>query len=187
MWYPATISVAAEAEPVTASLAKAHLRVDHSDDDTIIAAYIASARAHVERYCGARFASQTLVVKCDGFDDFARLSEAPVTSVSSVAYVDTDGTTQTLSTDVYELRADGLETSIALKYEQTWPAIRTGSRITVTLVAGYATAPETVKQAMLLLIAAWYENREAGPAGELAHPYVPPAFDALLANERRYA
>ena len=100
-----------------------------------------------------RFGSRSATMKCDGFGDFDRLSEAPVSAVASVSYVDTAGATQTLSTDVYELRADGFEASIVLKYGQTWPSIQTGSRITVTATVGYSTTPEAVVHAMLLWIA----------------------------------
>ncbi len=114
----------------------------------------AAARSHVEAYCGTRLASQTVSIKCDGFSDFVRLSESPVQSVSSVSYVDASGATQTLSADVYELRSDGLEAAIVLKYGQAWPSIRQGSRITVTVVVGYAAVPPAIVHAMLLRIQA---------------------------------
>ena len=181
MWYPAAITVAAETEPVTLAEATAHLRVDGTADDDLIGALIAAARNHVENYCGLRFASQTIAAKCDSFADLARLPEAPAQSVSSITYVDTAGETQTLATSVYEMRADGLEAAIVLKYGQTWPAIQSGSRITVALVVGYVTIPPAVKAAMLLHIGASYEQREnAGAAGWTA-------MDSLLANYRRGA
>lgn len=179
MWYPATITVAAAAEPVSATEVKAQTEIDFTDDDSLITILIAGARGFAEKYCGSRFASQTVAVKCDCFADMARFPEAPVTSISSISYVDTDGATQTLATSVYELRADGLEVSIALKYNQTWPAIQPGSRITVTAVVGYATAPDDVKRAMLLYIAGGYANRENHKDSDWT------AFDSLLINHRR--
>lgn len=178
MWYPATVTVAAT-EPVTAQEVKRQSYIDHDDDNDILTRLIATARDHAERYCGARFGTQTVTVKCDGFADMARLPEAPVQSITSIAYVDTAGTTQTLSTDVYELRSDGLDASIALKYNQTWPAIQPGSRITVTAVVGYADTPPAVKHAMILFIASAFENREPTAAEDWT------AFDSLLCNFRR--
>lgn len=186
MWYPAKITVAAAAEPVTLTEAKLHCRVDFADDDDLLERLISVARDHVERYCGVRFASETVEITCDCFADFARLPEAPVSSVTKIAYVDTAGATQTLDTSVYELRPDGLEPSIALKYGQQWPAIQLGSRITVTAVVGYGDAPEAVKHAMLMLIGAWYENREqvlVGVSG--ADLPMSASVDALLCNFRR--
>lgn len=186
MWYPATITVAASGEPVTRAEAQQACRVDTSETefDAEIDRLIAAARAHGERYTGIRFASQTVTGKCDSFCDMARLPEAPLTSVSSVAYVDADGAAQTLSTDVYEVRTDGLETAIVLKYGQSWPAIQSGSRITLTAVVGYASPPDDIRHALLMLVAFWFANHEAavsvGNTSEL-----PFGIDALLINHRR--
>jgi uncharacterized phiE125 gp8 family phage protein len=188
MWYPATITEAASSEPVTLDEAKAQGIVDHTDDDALIERLIATARDHVEHYCGVRFASQTIEAKCDCFADLRRLPEAPVSSVTSITYVDVAGATQTLSTDVYELRKDGLEPSIALKIGQAWPAIQMGSRITLTAIVGYETAPPSVKHAMLMLVATWYAKRENILVGATVENLPMPAgVDALLCNYRRGA
>jgi uncharacterized phiE125 gp8 family phage protein len=184
MWYGATIATPATDPIVTDVEAKAQLRVDHSDEDTLIGSIRQAACAHVELYCGVRFNSQTLTLKCDAFADFARLPEGPIASITSITYVDVDGATQTLATSVYELRADGYEAAIVLKFNQSWPTPRVGSQITVTAVAGAAAAPADVKAATLLLIGHLYANREA--AGE-ALAVIPMGVDALLANHRRYA
>ncbi|TPL36740.1 hypothetical protein FJ947_10830 [Mesorhizobium sp. B2-4-8] len=180
MWYPATVTVAATDEPVSLVEAKRHVHAeDFTDDDAELALLISSARDHVEKYCNTRFARQTVAVKCDCFGDMSRLSEAPVQSVTSIVYTDTDGATQTLATSVYELRADGLESSITLKYGQSWPAIQPKSRITLTGVVGYADAPPSVKHAILLFLAGGYEMRENASADAWT------TFDCLLSNHRR--
>lgn len=188
MWYPASITVAAAAEPVLWADADAQLRLDGATTEQgLVERMIATAREHVEDYTGTRLASQTVAVKCGSFADMARLPEAPVTSVTSIVYVDTAGATQTLSTDVYELRADGIEAAIVRKYNQVWPAIRPGSRITLTAVVGYATAPQSVRQAILLLVGAWFENREQTVIGvSVADLPQSVAVDALLVNHRRW-
>lgn len=48
-----------------------------------------------------------------------------------------------------------------------------------------ADAPENVKQAMLVLIAHWYRNRESVSEGEMSP--VPMAYDSLLSTEKDYA
>jgi uncharacterized phiE125 gp8 family phage protein len=184
MWYPAAITTPATAEPVTLAQAKEQCRIDDADSDWLLNRLITAARNHVEKYCATRFASQTVTVKCDCFADMARLSEAPVTSITSISYVDTAGATQVLATSVYELRADGIEAAVVLKYNQTWPAIQPGSRITVVAVVGHAAAPEAVVHAMLLLIGHWMENREAVSVGETSSA-IDMMVDALLCNHRR--
>lgn len=182
MWYPAAV-VAPLVEPVTLNQAKAHLRVDHSDEDALISALIKAARSLIENACGVRFAQRTgVAIKCDSFDDFARLPEAPVSAISSVSYVDVSGATQTLASTVYELRADGVEAAIVLKSNQSWPGIKYGSRITVTASLGYSEAPEDICHALLMLVAYFYENRE--DAGSAASD-LPFAVNALICNHRR--
>ena len=177
-WYPATVTVAAASEPISADEARTQTRWDGSTaNDTALGIYIASARAYVEKYCGTPLVSRTVAVKCDSFDDFAVFPVVPLSSVSSVSYVDTAGATQTLSTDVYEVRTDGLEASIVLKYGQSWPGIQSKSRITVTAVVGYSAIPDDIKHALLTLVSQGDNEREAAFAG--AHD--------LLANHRIYA
>lgn len=184
MWYPATITTPAAAEPVSDAEAKAQATIDFTDDNTLVTRLIAAARAHVEKYCGVRFASQTITVSCDRFADMCRFPEAPATSITSIKYIDVDGIEQTLPNTVYELLADGLEPSITLKYGQSWPATRPGSRITVVAVVGWATAPADVKHAMLLLIAHWYQSREAVNIGTIVTT-LPMGVESLLCNDRR--
>ena len=174
MWYPHTVTVAAASEPLTTAEARTQTRWDTSANDAALDIYIASARAHVEAYCGTPLVSRTVTVKCDGFDDFAAFPVVPLQSVSSVSYVDAAGATQTLSTDVYEVRSDGLTASLVLKYGQSWPSIRDGSRITVTAVVGYSAVPDDIKHALLLLVAQGDMERETEQRG--AH--------ALLSNHR---
>lgn len=184
MWYPASVPAPAS-EPVTLTQAKAHLRVDHSDDDTLITGLIKAARAHIEGACAVRFAARTgATFKCDGFPDLARLPEAPVSSITSIVYLDMAGASQTVSSSDYELRADGIEAAIVLKPGANWPAIQSGSRITVTAAIGYAAAPEEITQALLMLTGHFYDNRNAASVGE---PVIelPFAVNSLIANHRR--
>lgn len=184
MWYPSAVTVE-PAELVTMAEARQQARSDPDTDfDAELTRLIAVARNHVERYCGIRIGSQTVVMKCDGFADMARLPEAPVISLSSIQYVDVDGAGQTLSAAVYELRNDELEAAVVLKFNQAWPSIQPGSRITITAEVGYATAPPAVHHAMLLLVGYWFSTHEPVNIGnitsDLSH-----TFDALLANHRR--
>lgn len=181
MWYPSTVSVA-PAEPVTIDQARLQVRTEADTDlDAELTRLIGVARNHVERYCGIRLGTQTIVARCDCFADMARLSEAPVQSVTSIAYVDTDGITQTLATSVYELRADGLEAAIVLKYGQSWPSIQPGSRIALTAVVGFAAPDPALIHAMLLYISEQFDSHEPVAIGGMT------SFDALLANYRRNA
>lgn len=186
MWYPSKAVAGEFTEPLTLDDAKQQCRVNSSDEDAQLNSLITTARDHVEKYCNIRLGSQTFDAVCDSFDDFGHFSEAPVQSITSIAYIDVSGASQTLSSSVYELRAFDLEVSIVLKYAQAWPAIQTGSQITVRAVVGYATVPASPMHAMKILVNHWFENRDLILADKRME-MVPVMVDDLLCNYRRGA
>lgn len=186
MWYPPVVTVPPAGEPVSLADAKAHTRVDGTDDDLVLNGAIAAARANIEVYCGTPLMVRTVALKCDGFQDFTRLPLAPIPAVSSISYVDVQGVTQILPADTYELHDEGLAASIALQPCQSWPVIQPGSRITVTADAGYLDVPADIKFAVLLLVAHWNKYREAGArmTGGGEDGEIPFGVTHLLTNHR---
>lgn len=180
MWYPSTVTVPPTTEPVTLEEVKAQCLIDATDDDTFLGRLIKTARAHVEEYCNTRFAEQTIVSECDSYADFARLTDGPLKSVTSISYVDPAGAAQTLDTAVYEEHETGLDPSIGLKPGQVWPRIKPGSRITLTAIYGGST-PDSVQHAMLVFIDDAYYHRENAKREDWT------AIDVLLCNHRRGA
>ena len=178
MWYPVSDTVGTE--PIGLDEAEAQVMSSEGDFHVSLDMALNSARSQAEQYCNRQFALHDMVWRCDSFADFARLPAAPAVEIESITYTDVDGAVQTLAAEVYELRADGLDPSIALQHGETWPAIRTGSRITVTGTFG-GDVPPDVRHAMLIMIADAFGVRESAAR---------PAFttvDALLANHRRGA
>jgi uncharacterized phiE125 gp8 family phage protein len=188
MWRPVTIATAAVGEPISAQRAKAHLAVEHNDDDELIGELVAVARAHVEAVTGTRLYTQTVRLKTDCWADLALgLPVAPIQSVTSVAYVDVTGAPATLSSAVYEDRLDGLEPVIVLKSGQSYPTREPGSLITITAVAGYGAEnaqPPDVAHALKLTLGDLYRYRETlAPAGVARIPSAA-SVEALLANHK---
>lgn len=178
-WLPPVVTIAPADEPLELSEVKTHCRVDGSDSDTELNSMISAARAFVEDYCGTRLGSQTMVLRCSSFCDFRNLPVAPVTSISSITYLDSEGVEQTLATSIYEGVLVGLEPHIRLKINQSWPSVRDASdAIRVTVVAGYSDVPAPVKHAMLLMIGNWFDSRAVGELTE--------GPKALLSNYRRF-
>lgn len=189
MWRPVVVTAAPAAEPLTTADAKAQVRVDHTDDDALIASLSAAARAHVESRTGTRLYTQTVSFETDDWRDLAILPICPVQSISSISYTDTAGDVITLPTTVYETRLELLEPSIALKYGQTWPTIREGTLITVTAVVGYGVAnaqPPEVMQAIRLIVGDWYDHRATVDDSPKVAVPMAAAVDALLANHTRF-
>lgn len=180
MWYPTIVTAPPAAEPVTAAEVKRLLVIDFADDDSLLADLIAQARDRIEKTTGLRLAAQTIEMRCDGFGDFALLPEAPIASISAIAYVDTGGASQTLDA-IYELRGGaGFAPAIVLQPGERWPATQNGSLITVTAVAGGAPAP-AVKGAIVRTVATLYAVRENAAEPDWS------TIDAMLINDRRNA
>ena len=187
-WLDPEVTVAPTTQPLSLDTAKAHLRVDDSDSDALISAYVASAGAFAEQVTGLRLATQTLKLRAWGFEDCTfRLPAAPIQSISSITYLDQTGATQTLDASIYVTDLNGIHPTISRAYNKTWPAhlVQMGS-VTITVVCGYAdgAVPTPIKQTMLLMVGDWFKNRETSEEGRVTATEMV-AVDALLANFRR--
>jgi uncharacterized phiE125 gp8 family phage protein len=169
------------AEPVTLAEAKAQCRMaDDDSEDTFITSLIAPARAYVEKCSTYGLVAGTRVFTFTSFGDYLEIYLRPITSLTSVAYVDEDGADQTY-TPLAPLGAYPFRIFPAVNDE--FPTILAGSTITVTLAAGALadTSQEYLiaKRAMLLLIGHWFEFREAAQAG-IVSPEIAFAITSLL-------
>jgi uncharacterized phiE125 gp8 family phage protein len=182
-------TVAPATNPVTLTEAKAHCRVDHTDDDTLIGLLISSATAHLDGYAGIlgrALVTQTWRQDFGGFSDPLRLALCPVASISSITYFDADNATQTLAGSVYGLFTDEFGAYVALKPDQSFPSVYSREdAVSVTYVAGVADSdvPAPIKHAILLLVGHWYANREAVSESQMSE--LPMAVDALIRPYRR--
>ena len=181
-------TVAPASEPVELEEAKLHCRVDHDEDDTLIASLISAATAHLDGWTGILgrcLITQTWRQDFGCFAGKLRLRLHPVAAITGVTYYDADNAQQTLATSVYELLTDEAGDYVALKADQDWPGTYSrAAAVSVTFVAGEATVPAAIKAAALLLIGHWYANREAVNVGNVTSE-LPMAVDALLRPYRR--
>jgi uncharacterized phiE125 gp8 family phage protein len=178
-------------EPVSTAEAKAHLRVDGSDDDSYIAALITTARMHVEAILRRALITQTWKLVLDSWpDEVLKLPKPPLASVSSVTYLDENGESQTFSPDDYIVDTASEPGRLTLAKDASWPSeeLYPLGAVNIQYVAGYADAdavPQAYKQAMLLLIGHFYENREAVVAAQGANVQeLPMAVMSLLMPTR---
>lgn len=183
MWYSSTVVTDLDEEILSPDEAKARCRVDSSDDDAVIGGLIEEVIVEAETYCNIRLRRREVVSMCDSFADFGRMPEGPLAAdaVLSISYVDPSGIAQTLPDSSYELRVDGLDSSILRRSGLAWPAKQHGSRISVTLIVGFETLPADIRLALLLKIAERYERREPASRQGMSD------WDALLVNYRRGA
>lgn len=153
-------------EPLTTAEVKDRLKIDHPDEDDMIDSFITGARQMVEDYCSMGLILQTV---SQTFDDFPStgplyLHYHPFVAITSITYTDTEGATQTLTTDKYTGAGQGFLYRVGLKNGQSWP--NTASEIgavKVTYQIGYADAdsvPDNIKAAMVKIIGQWHAKRE---------------------------
>lgn len=181
-----TLYSAPAVEPVSTDEAKTHLRITHTDDNTYIDTLVKAARLYCERATRRAFITQTWDLAAECFDDDEiELTPGPLQSITHVKYYDTDGTLQTLSTDVYEADITDCVGYARLKYNQYWPTIRSGlyNGVQVRYVAGYGNSatdvPANIKHAIKILVSHWYEIREPVIVGASVTD-VPMSVSALL-------
>lgn len=184
-------------EPIPTAVAKLHLRVDHTTDDALIDTLCAAAREYVETGTGRKCITQTWDLKLNAFpcnDGSIWLAFPPVTSITSITYVDTNGVTQTLSSGLYTTDLPPGTTApyarIVPAYQQSWPQTReVPNAVVVRYVCGFANAaavPYSMMAAMKLLIGHWYVNREAGVVGTIAQT-LPDGLQTLIWQSKVWA
>ena len=148
--------------PVTLAALKARVRYSANDYDDTFTSYLSAAVEFCQEYQWAQYCTATYVDKFDRFSQILELQRSPVQSVSSVQYVDTGGTTRTLTaTTDYVVDTNAKPCRIIAAYAKYWPATRGHiGDVTVTYVAGYGAAaavPDDIKLAILLKAAQQYE------------------------------
>lgn len=190
-------SAGVDTEPVTLAEAKEHLRILHTDEDDYITALISAARDWCERYIDLAIPQQTVTLRLDAFPDDRSAIQLPfanLLSVTSVAYLDSDGDSQTVATSVYGENLTAKPAEIYLKANQVWPSDEAQQDQAVTIVyeAGFAEVvsgvqdcPKAVKQAILLIIGHFYENREDAVMG-VTITEIPMGAKACLDRYRLY-
>ena len=158
-------------EPVTLTEAKAQGIIETSAYDDLVTSKIAAARQWVENYLGRALVAQTWRTRLDCFPGrIIRLNHSPLQSVTSINYLDTNGDSQLLSTDYYDVDTDSEPGRIALAYGYEWPDTQPSIQaVTIESVHGYdgtgdspldlTGIPQAIKDAILILVMELYENR----------------------------
>ena len=167
---------------------KTFLRVDTSDDDTVIAAYVATATEAVKQYLRVALLTETFVLKADGFTDAygddrllalgpgvhtasrpyvlgggetLDLPFPPLQSVTSLVTYDRGNNASTYSASNYQV--DLQSGRIYLNEGSTWPSdLRAQDAVQVTYVAGYGSGsiPSPILEAIRRYVEQLYDGCE---------------------------
>lgn len=174
-------------EPVSLADAKAHLRVDGTAEDELIAAAIVAARTHVESETRRKLIAQSWRVYLDEWPSgrAIELPILPLISVEGVTLYDIVGAAHVLDADDYRVDAARQPPRIVAKLKPAVALYDNGIEIDVT--AGYGVTslavPAPLRHAVMMLVSHWFEHRGAvgfDQAGDVA----PLGFEALVAPYR---
>jgi uncharacterized phiE125 gp8 family phage protein len=161
--------------PVTLDEAKAHCRIDTTDDDIYILGLIEQATSMLDGpygRLGLCLLEQSWELSYDAFPTTElKIPLGNLISVTSVEYVDPISKTLTVWPALNNYEVDAASEEGWIIPVNAWPAVAaTSNAIKIIFKAGYgATAdkvPPILRRAILLLIGDWYENREATVLGQ---------------------
>lgn len=172
------------AEPLTVAEAKAHLRVDGSADDVLIGSLILTSRLHVEAALGLALISQGWKLVLDTWPKAGDvlLPLWPIIEIGEVRVLAADGASAVVDPDAYIVDIASRPCRIIRCGMLPAPGrIRGGIEIDLTTGFGDSAGdvPATIRQALLLLVAHWYERRDPLEIGA-PETRIPDAVSSLL-------
>lgn len=132
------VTPAAE-EPVTLAEMRTHLRLDGTADDPLVEALVRAAREIVETALRRRLVATGLALSLSRFPATILVPFPPVLEAPSIAYIDSDGNTQTLTSVAADYRVDTTAEPGRLlpPYAGSWPTTRAEpNAAVVTYTAG---------------------------------------------------
>jgi uncharacterized phiE125 gp8 family phage protein len=173
---------------VDLALAKAHLRVEGADEDTLIANIIKAVGTMLDGPdgdYGRAFRKQRLEARLPDFPQIAaELPCPPLADEDSVEvkYFDKDNVLRTLDDAVFYVASPGDASYLFLAPGKVWPVtFCRPDAVRIQFDAGYAAIPERVKRAVLLMIGDSYAQRETFTDGAPTKVPMSTSVENLLA------
>jgi uncharacterized phiE125 gp8 family phage protein len=150
---------------------KLYARITTADEERSLGNVIDAATEDIQTEMGRQILAATYDETREDFANIMKLPKPPLSSVTQITYIDTDGNPQTLSSAVYDVDTTVEPGRVRLAYDQTWPAIRgVWNAVVIRFVAGWATpdaVPADIKHGIRLLATHYFDHR---PAVELMDP-----------------
>lgn len=176
-------------EPITLAETKQHLRVDIDTDDSYIASLITAAREYCEDYLDRTLVHTQWQMKMDNFPSEIGMPRPPMANSGTVTgvtvtYVENSlGATTNLSSSQYRVDRDSTPGALRPLYGGSWPShLSDENSLTVSWWGGYGPSatdvPMVIRHACLMLVATWYERRQA--VDSVSATEVPIGAKALL-------
>jgi uncharacterized phiE125 gp8 family phage protein len=150
-------------EVLTQEEVKNHLRIvlEDSSEDDLIDTWIKAAREKAETYLRMALSTRNIDIYLDTFDTEIELNIYPIQSVTYVKYYDGDNALQTMSASNY--LTDLVSDLARVEFINIPTTYDKYNAVNIRVVAGYTSAanvPQQIKQAMLIFISHFDQNRE---------------------------
>lgn len=188
------LAVPPAGSPVTVADAKAWCQIDGDDHDALLARMISAATGNIDGrdgWLGRALVTQTWELRLDCFPRSIRIPLPPLQSIASITYVDGNGVIQTLDPAAYQVKGVGGlgPATVVPAYGTSWPTVRDDAEVvTVRFICGYPSTggspedvgdgiPHAIRQALLIMVADAFEQRETFQIGSVASK-VPVTADA---------
>lgn len=179
-------------EPVSLADAKAFMRVEHTDDDSLITSLIVSAREQAEQRTGRALINRIVELSLDTFPPGAIDLRLPtVQSVSSVTYTDAAGAPVIMDAGDYTLDAATPPAGWLLPSDTLgdWPTTYDSvNAVRIRFVTGYGASPDTVPEPIRTWIkvraGTLYKFREEFLTGMSVSDVPVSAIDSLIDSYR---
>ncbi|MDR3527228.1 MAG: head-tail connector protein [Rhizomicrobium sp.] len=166
-------------EPVSLADAKAHLKIDGTEEDALVTSLITAARARTEWHCGRALLTQNWCLRLDRWpsDNVVEIPLPPLQSVSSIATTNPDGIRNVMDPALYRIDAASEPARVCFA---TGPQhLRDRDGLEIAFTAGYgeaAAVPQPIRQAILEITAELYAHRgdDAVPVGRAGQVLLAP-------------
>lgn len=189
MWGGVTVVEKPAQKPVSVAQLKQWLRIDHSDDDQLLAPMLEGAIAKIDGPDGIGYAMmrQTWRKSMDAFPPCILLPGAPVKGIATVRYLDSAGVEQTLPEAAYRLDKDSEPARLVPAPGTTWPpTLRTIGAVKVDYRLGEEAAADVqpaLVDAICLIVGHRFKHREA--ASDQTAESLPFGVEWILAAHSR--
>ena len=179
-----SVVTAPTTEPLTRTEVKSFLRIDTTDDDTLVDVLIETARQFAEEYIGRTLIHTTYKLSLDGFIEdqvpikeglyqapymnfykrFIPLPRPPLVSVTHLKTFDDADTESTFASSKYFVDTQRNPGRLVLRDGETFPTgLRVANGVEITYVGGYGSSssaiPSPIKLVMREHITFLYEHR----------------------------
>ncbi len=171
------------AEPLSLDEVKLYLRLDGTDEDTLLASLIVAARQHLEAATGLSLMTQgwRLYMDCWPADEVVRIAKGPLQVIEAVTVYDGDGVATDVSLNGHVLDAASEPARLFLENRPSVGQRLNG--IEIDFSAGFGDAatdvPDALKRAMLMHVALMYELRGAVSA-DMQPAAIPAGYERLI-------